>query len=85
MLGFELRYVIQSPAHLHDYRIDEFSHSFRSWSFKRGSDQAKKFLRNLRSNEAKMMGGRIRSCKLLLKIPIISRYFDISLRKYPVL
>lgn len=82
MFGFELRYVIQSPAYLHNYRVDELSHTFRSWWLKGASDHSKKFLRELRSNEAKMMGGRIRSCKLYLKIPIISRFLDISVKKF---
>lgn len=82
MFSFQLRYVIQSPAPLHDYRLDESVHFFRSWSLNKASSYAKKFMRELRSNEARMMGGRIRACKLYLQLPFLSRYFDIVVKAF---
>lgn len=82
MFGFQLRYVIQSPAPLHDYRLDESVHSFRSWSLNKASSHAKQYMDELRTNEARMMGGRIRACKLYLQLPVFSKHFDIAVKAF---
>ncbi|HAG27706.1 TPA: hypothetical protein DCG61_02915 [Patescibacteria group bacterium] len=54
-------------------------HSFRAFTPSSARTKAKKYIDDFRSNEAKMAGGRIISCKLYLNLPVISKFFGLSL------
>lgn len=82
MIKFQLIYSIKSYYPLHGVQVNQFTHDFRSWTLRGAMNVARKYIDEMKGSEARMMGGRLASQKLCIQLPLISRYFRISVLSF---